>query len=177
MSLTAEQRAEIVRAAKEWLRTPYHHRAFVKGVGADCAMFPLAIYKQCGLIPTEYQPPEYAMQWHLHRSEELYLKELEKFCSQVNGPPQPGDFVVFRFGRTFSHGAIVVNWPLIVHSCIPHGVVLSDALRDGELAGRERKVFAVAPGSQMRHLAESEPGGEAEHGPGRAGPGAEQALA
>jgi cell wall-associated NlpC family hydrolase len=144
MSLTAEQRVEIVRAAREWLCTPYHHRACVKGAGADCAMFPLAIYKQCGLIPPKYQPPEYAMQWHLNRSEELYLKELEKFCNEVNGPPQPGDFVVFRFGRTFSHGTIVINWPLIIHSCIPHGVVLSDALRDGELTGRERKVFEVA---------------------------------
>lgn len=152
MSLTAEQRAHIVRAAKEWLCTPYHHRACVKGAGADCAMFPLAIYKQCGLIPAEYRPPEYAMQWHLHRAEELYLRELEKFCTEVNGPPQPGDFAVFRFGRTFSHGAIVVNWPSIIHSCIPHGVVLSDALRDGELMGRERKWFEVALSTQHSAL-------------------------
>ncbi len=62
MKLTDEERSRIVHAAKGWLCTPYHHRACVKGVGADCAMFPLAVYKECGLIPAEYQPPEYAMQ-------------------------------------------------------------------------------------------------------------------
>ncbi|HKW75223.1 MAG TPA: hypothetical protein VJN64_06830, partial [Terriglobales bacterium] len=136
-----EVRLQIVRTAREWLGTPYHHRAAVKGAGADCAMFPLAVYKECGLIPAGYEPPEYAMQWHLHRSEELYIKELEKFCRPALGPPRPGDFVVFRFGRTFSHGAIVLAWPLVIHSAIPHGVLLADAERDGELMGREMKIF------------------------------------
>jgi cell wall-associated NlpC family hydrolase len=81
------------------------------------------------------------VQWHLHRSEELYLREVEKFCIAIAGPPQPGDFVVFRFGRAYSHGAIVLAWPQIIHSYIPRGVLLSDALRDGELAGREIKLF------------------------------------
>jgi hypothetical protein len=51
--------------------------------------------------------------------------------------------VIFKFGRTFSHGAIVVDWPIIIHSYIPHGVLLSDAERDGELIGREIKFFEV----------------------------------
>jgi len=142
--LTAEQRARIVAAAREWIGTPYHHHARVKHAGADCAMFPLAVYQACGVLPRDYQPPEYSVQWHLHRSEELYLKEIEKFVSEIDGPPQPADFVVFRFGRTYSHGAIVVAWPTIIHSYIPHGVLLSDALRDGELLGRERKFFEIA---------------------------------
>ena len=141
MPLTAEQRTEIVRAAREWLGTPYHHHGRVKGAGADCAMFPLEVYRQCGLLPLDYRPPHYSVQWHLHRSEELYLREVEKFCIAIAGPPQPGDFVVFRFGRAYSHGAIVLNWPQIIHSYIPHGVVLSNPLRDGDLAGREMKCF------------------------------------
>lgn len=143
MPLTAEQRGRVVRAAREWLGTPYHHRGGVKQAGADCAMFPLSVYKECGLLPREYQPPHYSVQWHLHRSEELYLMEVNKFCCEIDEPPRPGDFMVFRFGRTFSHGAIVLEWPQIIHSYIPHGVVLSDALRDGELAGREAKFFEV----------------------------------
>ena len=63
--------------------------------------------------------------------------------------PQPADFVVFRFGRTFSHGAIVVEWPIVIHAYIPHGVLLSDALRDGELLGREHKCFEVQPVAAM----------------------------
>jgi cell wall-associated NlpC family hydrolase len=143
--LTMEQRASIVRAAKEWLGTPYHHHARVKRAGADCAMFPLAVYQECGVLPREYRPPHYSVQWHLHRSEELYLNEIEKFVVEINSPPLPADFVVFRFGRTFSHGAIVVEWPIVIHAYIPHGVLLSDALRDGELFSREYRCFELRP--------------------------------
>jgi hypothetical protein len=68
---------------------------------------------------------------------------------EIQTPPQPADFIVFRFGRTFSHGAIVVEWPIVIHSYIPHGVLLSDALRDGELLGREHKCFEVRPVAAM----------------------------
>ncbi|HZD96497.1 MAG TPA: hypothetical protein VE133_19705 [Candidatus Sulfotelmatobacter sp.] len=149
--MTAEKRADIVRVAKEWLRTPYHHQARVKGVGADCAMFPLAVYQECGVLPPDFEPPEYSVQWHLHRSDEIYLQAIAPFTRELTcfGVPmtadvlQPADFVIFQFGRTFSHGAIVVEWPLIIHSYIPHGVLLSDAERDGELIGREKKFFEV----------------------------------
>ena len=143
--LTIQQRINIVRAAKDWLGTPYHHHARVKRAGADCAMFPLAVYQECGVLPQDYKPPQYSVQWHLHRSQELYLNEIEKFVVETDSPPQPADFIVFRFGRTYSHGAIVVEWPIVIHSYIPHGVLLSDALRDGELLSREHKCFEVRP--------------------------------
>ena len=151
--LTTEQRSNIVRAAKEWLGTPYHHHARIKHAGADCAMFPLAVYQECGVLPREYRPPQYSVQWHLHRSEELYLNEIGRFVMVIDGPPQPADFVVFRFGRTYSHGAIVVDWPIVIHAYIPHGVLLSDALHDGELLGREHKCFEVRPAAtEPTHL-------------------------
>ncbi len=142
MPLTREQREAVIRAAKEWMRTPYHHKASVKGAGVDCAMFPLAVYQECGILPKDFQPPDYSVQWHLHRSDELYLKTIEPFATE-KADPEPADFVVFKFGRTFSHGAIVVAWPLIIHSYIPHGVTLADALTDAQLISREMKLFAV----------------------------------
>lgn len=168
--MTPVKRAEVVKAAKEWLRTPYHHLAKVKGSGADCAMFPLAVYQECGVLPADFSPPDYSMQWHLHRSEEVYLQTIAPFTQEIRpcdctchcgidiecdcdidlscqgGPyvkPLPADFVVFKFGRAFSHGAIVINWPTIIHSYIPHGVLLGNALQDGELIGREMKFFEV----------------------------------
>ncbi len=156
--LTAAQRSDIVRAAKEWLGTPYHHHARVKHAGADCAMFPLAVYQECDVLPRDYKPPQYSVQWHLHRSEELYLKELENFVVEIDTPPQPADFIVFRFGRTYSHGAIVVEWPIVIHSYIPHGVLLSDALRDGDLLGRDRKCFELRPLASMEMASRSSTG-------------------
>jgi cell wall-associated NlpC family hydrolase len=55
--LTKEQRTKIVRAAKDWLGTPYHHHARVKHAGADCAMFPLAVFQECGVLPLDFQAP------------------------------------------------------------------------------------------------------------------------
>jgi cell wall-associated NlpC family hydrolase len=141
--MTHQKRTEIIRAAREWLGTPYHHCARIKKAGADCAMFPLAVYQECGILPADFQPPSYSMQWHLHRSEEMYLQTIAPFVQEKKDAPLPADFVVFKFGRAFSHGAIVVEWPLIIHSYIPHGVLLGDALRDGELIGREMKIFEV----------------------------------
>ena len=98
-ALTLEQHRQVVDAAMAWLRTPYHHQAQVKGGGADCAMFPLAVYKECGLIPADYQAPAYSSQWHLHRSEELYIAEVEKFAVEKSSYEiQPADFVIFKFG-------------------------------------------------------------------------------
>ncbi len=141
--MTSEKRDQVIKAAKEWLRTPYHHMGKIKGVGADCAMFPLAVYQECGVLPREFIPPEYSMQWHLHHEGEKYLQAIEPFCIEKAEAPLPGDFAVFKFGRAFSHGAIVVAWPVIIHSYIPRGVLLGDALRDGELIGREMKIFEV----------------------------------
>ena len=148
--LTDDQRRHVVTKAMTWLGTTYHHRAAVRGAGADCAMFPLSVFQVCGILPFDYRPPAYSVQWHLHHSEELYLKELARFAIEVTTPPRPADLVIFRFGRTFSHGAIVLDWPLIIHSCIPHGVVLSDATRDADLAGRDVKLFTMNAEAGLR---------------------------
>src|SRR2546430_8564709 len=62
------------------LGTPYHHMARVKKAGADCAMFPLAVYQECGVLPKDFHPPRYAMQWH--RSEE-HTSELQSQSNLV----------------------------------------------------------------------------------------------
>ena len=141
--MTLHQRWNVVKAAMKWLKTPYHHRACVRGQGADCAMFPLMVYRECGILPSDFEPPEYSMQWHLHHSEEVYLQTIAPFVREKTDDPLPGDFVVFKFGRAFSHGGIVIAWPTIIHSYIPHGVLLGDAMRDGELIGRQKKFFEV----------------------------------
>ena len=141
--MTPEQRTQVIAVARAWLRTPYQHRQMVKGAGCDCAMFPLAVYRECGLIAGDFEPPEYSMQWHLHHSEEKYLEAIQPLCREIEGPPLPADFAVVKFGRAFSHGMIVVEWPLIIHSYVPHGVQYGNALQDAELKGREIKFFEV----------------------------------
>ncbi|MCE9561882.1 MAG: hydrolase [Planctomycetes bacterium] len=127
------QRAAVVAAARSWLGTPYHHHARVKGVGADCLTLLASVYAEAGVIPP-VRIPEYSHQWHLHRSEELYLNGVLEHAREISGPPEPGDTVVWKFGRCYSHGAVVVVWPLVIHAYIGIGTVLEDAEKAGWLS-------------------------------------------
>ncbi len=121
----AELRQAIVAEARTWLGTPYHHQAGIKGVGCDCAYLLIGVYRALGLIPT-IDPRPYPPDWHLHRSEERYLGWVRRYAVPV-AIPHPGDAALWRFGRTASHGGIVVAWPTIVHAYRGQGVVLADA--------------------------------------------------
>jgi cell wall-associated NlpC family hydrolase len=128
--------AAAVAEALTWLNTPYHHGARVRGAGADCGQFPAAVFEACGLVP-RLDLGQYPHDWHLHRSDERYLRHVEGHFSKVPGPPLPGDLALFRYGRAVSHGAIVVDWPTVVHAYIGAGaVVLDDALANQDLARR-----------------------------------------
>ena len=124
----AAERAAVVTAAKGWLGTRYHPCARVKGAGVDCLTLIAAAYEEAGVI-TDIDLPPYAPDWHLHRSEERYMEGVLQYAREIEGPPGPGDIVLWRFGRCFSHGAVVIDWPLIVHAYVGQGCVLEDAER------------------------------------------------
>jgi len=130
-----EQRARVVTEALTWLRTPYHHAARVKGAGVDCAQILIAVYAAVGLIE-DFQPADYPSDWMLHRSEERYLGHVMQYAHQVSAP-QPGDIAVWKFGRCFSHGAIVIDYPSIIHAYRPDQMVGYGDATQGELRGRE----------------------------------------
>lgn len=133
------QREEVVRIAHTWLNTPYHPEARVKGHGCDCATLLAEVYAEAGVIPSfaiEHYPPD----WHHHRSEELYLNQVLKFAKEVE-TPLPGDIALWRFGRTYSHGAIVLQWPIVIHAVMDRGVLFGNASTDGDL-DRPRRFFS-----------------------------------
>ena len=141
MDSLGDVRAAVVAEAREWLGTPFHHQGRVKGAGVDCAMLLAEIYRRCGLVP-HVDPGYYPPDWHLHRDAERYLEKLMPYARELAGPPAPGDVAVFRFGRTFSHGAIVVDWPRLIHAYWRRGVVWGDATLN-PLAGRKVRFFGV----------------------------------
>ena len=137
----SRQRALVTAEAESWLGTPYHHMGRIKGVGVDCAMLPAEVYAACGLIPAQ-SVDYYPMDWHLHRSGERYLRQTQAYAHEVE-TAQPGDLVLFRFGRCLAHGGIVARWPLIVHAVARSQVMLTDALADADLASRERHFYSL----------------------------------
>lgn len=119
---------KIINEALSWLNTPYHSEAKIKGVGVDCGQFLLGVYENVGYLkPGECIPEHYPHDRHLHRSEEKYMEYILKFCDPVDGEPQPGDIAMFRYGKSSSHSAIVIDWPWVIHSYVRLGVIKSNA--------------------------------------------------
>jgi len=103
----AATRAAVVAEARSWIGTPYHLGADVKGAGVDCAMILVRVFCDLGLV-APFDPRPYSNDWHLHRSEEVYLRLLLERAHEV-ASPEPGDVVLFRYGRCYSHGGIVTS--------------------------------------------------------------------
>jgi NlpC/P60 family putative phage cell wall peptidase len=134
MKMIWPRRAAVVAEAQSWIGTPFHHAGRVKGPagGVDCLMLLAEVYERAGIVD-HLTPPFYVPDWHLHRSAERYIEGLLAYAREVTwdrrapAPAQPGDIAVFRFGRTFSHAAIVTDWPRLVHAYWQLGVVAGDA--------------------------------------------------
>jgi len=125
-----------------WLRTPWMHRGRVKGVGVDCAQFVIKAYADAGVI-ADFDTGEYPRDWHIHRDEERFLTFVPRFAREIElAQIGPGDLVLCKIGRVFSHGVIVVDWPLGIHAAVNEGcVTLCDLEHDVGLIGGPRKYF------------------------------------
>lgn len=134
----AEEREAVVRAARGWLGTRWEHRARVRGAGVDCGQLLAAVYEEAGIIPA-VDPGAYPRDWHLHRGEERFLDLVERYAAPraAGEPALPGDIVLFRYGRTLSHGGISLGGSEILHAFISAGrVVIDDLARNLELGRR-----------------------------------------
>jgi cell wall-associated NlpC family hydrolase len=138
-------REQIVQEARTWLGTPYHHCADVKGAGVDCAMILVRVYAACGLLPASFDPRPYSPQWHLHRGEELYQAWIAAAGAIETGSPRAGDVGLWKFGRAYSHAAILVDSGAgeIIHALKDAGRVTLGAVYEQPLAGRACKWYRV----------------------------------
>lgn len=130
------QRYAVVQAAREWLGTPHRHRQCVKGAGVDCALLIQRAFVEPGIIE-DFDVGFYTHDWHMHRSEELYLGQVERLMHRVDDTEEtlaekmkrpdyhlePGDLIMVRVGRTYSHGMLVSRWPDVIHAYFPSGIV------------------------------------------------------
>lgn len=141
--LEAMQIAAVIQEARSWIGTPWHHRANVKGAGVDCARLLIEVYANAGVIEW-FDPGDYPPDWHCHRSEELFANIVLRFAMEYD--PQevaqlPGDVVLWRYGRCFSHGGIVTRWPSVVHAFAPYRMVDETPVPGSPLDGREMRAF------------------------------------
>lgn len=132
-------RDAVIKAAESWLGTPYHSHGRLKGVGVDCATLIIETYAEANVIENIF--PKYSPDWHLHRSEELYAEWVKKYATQIDEPGR-ADLIVWRFGRTYSHGAIHVGAGEIIHSYKDIGCVRGN-VREHMFVNRPFQVYSV----------------------------------
>jgi cell wall-associated NlpC family hydrolase len=142
-TLTPEQRTAVVTEAYTWLRTPYHHAGDVKGRGVDCVKILIAVYSKVLGFPC-FDPGPYPADWYMHRSEERYLTGLKQYTQEVTDREAlPADIFIFKYGRCFSHAAIVVEYPRVIHAHAVDCMVSLGDVNNGPLASHERRLMEV----------------------------------
>lgn len=127
--------------ARQWVGTPYHHQASVKGAGCDCLGLVRGVYRAV-VGPEPARAPNYSPGWDevAKRDEMLnafrsYLVEVPDFgCLPEHWNFLPGDVLIFRMrpGAVAKHCGIVTTGGRFVHSHTGRGTVeieLSDYWR------------------------------------------------
>jgi NlpC/P60 family putative phage cell wall peptidase len=117
--------AAVIAAAREWIGTPHHHQASVKGVGADCVGFLKGVALETGLVT-----PELASTWPTDYSMQPSGGQLRRLCSGVLclvpfDSRAPADIVLLRFALEPQHLAMLTQVSpvdYVIH-CAEKGVV------------------------------------------------------
>jgi cell wall-associated NlpC family hydrolase len=148
------RRAAVIAEAEAWLGTPFEHATMIKGRGVDCIMILAACFSDAGVVPF-VDPRPYPRQWFMHHDTERYLIGLMQYGREIEHP-EPGDVGVWKFGRCYSHGAILVT-PFVddqnpyrrqgdvIHALQRNGKVERDPLTMGDLLWRPVKWFNPYP--------------------------------
>ncbi len=113
-----EERDRVDRVVREWLGTKYHDHGGVKGGGTDCAKLLKCVYVEAGVMEP-FDIAHYAPQHLLHQEEEQYLSYVSARGREITeAEAKPGDMVLFKVGKVYAHGAIIVKpgWPHIIHA-------------------------------------------------------------
>lgn len=134
-------RNDIVNEAREWIDTPYHHLASLKGVGCDCIGLLRGVWEKLkGELPI--QPPVYAQQWYLHQSYSQLIEVLTQTYDFTKGSGfQPGSVLCFSIGgRPAGHAGIMVDNGRFIHSYMSSKKVVEVSL---DSSWRDRVVMIL----------------------------------
>jgi NlpC/P60 family putative phage cell wall peptidase len=115
---TQLRRDAIVRAARSWIGTPYHHQASCKGVGADCLGLVRGVWRDCFGSDVE-TPATYSRDWAEASGIETMLIGARRYLVEIN-PSQcaAGDVLIFRLraGYVAKHAALVATRGTMIHA-------------------------------------------------------------
>jgi len=117
-------RAEIIKEARSWVDTAWHHQASLRGVGCDCIGLIRGIYKN--ITGIEFQGIiNYAQTPFFYCRDERLYPELQKHLVEI--PVEDaiaGDIVTFSYRDRFPdhHLGIIMDDGFFVHASCDPGV-------------------------------------------------------
>lgn len=100
-------RADVVRVARSYLETPWHHMGRLPGVGLDCAGVPVCVARELGQVAPDFDVPAY--------TPTPDGREMLEWCNTYMTPVaredmQPGDVVVLITDVYPQHMAILGDY-------------------------------------------------------------------
>jgi NlpC/P60 family putative phage cell wall peptidase len=117
--------AHVVAAARDWLGTPYHDQASVRGVGCECLGLIRGVWRE--LYGPEPLPlPPYSRDWGETGTREPLAEAARQVMVEIPvADIVPGALILFRMrtGAVAKHCGILVERDRFVHSYERTGVV------------------------------------------------------
>jgi NlpC/P60 family putative phage cell wall peptidase len=104
-------RAAILREARSWIGTPYHHQASLKGVGCNCLGLVRGVWRAV-LGPEPEAIPGYSSDWGEVGADETMLAAARRHLIEIDpAEAGAGDVMVFRMrpGRVAKHAGILTK--------------------------------------------------------------------
>lgn len=114
----------VVDAAREWLGTPYRHRASTLGAGCDCLGLLRGVWRALyGAEPVAV--PAYRADGRQDAHPEAMREAAERFLVVEDGPLAAGQVVLFRLGGQSEprHCGIMISATRFIHAQEQLGVV------------------------------------------------------
>lgn len=131
-------------ACREWLGTPYHHQACVRGVGCDCVGLVRGIYR--ALYGRDANVAmSYTRDWAEATGEETLIAAARSYLVEVDPKlARPGDILLFRYrARTAAkHAGLLARLPAITDALNARS---ADELRSATAASRGASFGGLAP--------------------------------
>jgi NlpC/P60 family putative phage cell wall peptidase len=119
-------REAIVKAARGWLGTPYHHQASLKGVGADCLGLIRGVWREL-YGPEPEAMPAYTRDWGDASGAEALLDAACRHLVKIEDvkAARTGDVLIFRMREegVAKHAGILTGQSRLVHAQEGLGVV------------------------------------------------------
>jgi cell wall-associated NlpC family hydrolase len=113
-------RQDVIRVARSYIDTPYHHMGRWPGLGLDCAGVMICIGRELGMVPPDFDVPAYSP----HPDGNSLMAWSEEFFGHAvtQEELQPGDVLIVKVGPRPQHIAIVGDYVhgglSVIHSCI-----------------------------------------------------------